>query len=57
MATITAVELGPDTCALARTSVRQGVVRLFAAEILDPAAFPGGELPRGVVGIARGGES
>ena len=38
---ITAVELGPDSCALARTSVRRGEVHLSAAEILDPAAFPG----------------
>ena len=43
MATITAVELGPDTCALARTSVRGGVVHLLAAEMLEPAAFPGAE--------------
>ena len=43
MATITAVELGPDTCALARTSVRGGVVQLLAAEMLEPAAFPGTE--------------
>jgi hypothetical protein len=42
MATITAIELGPDTCALARTSVRRGEIRLLASEILDPAAFPGG---------------
>jgi hypothetical protein len=41
MASITAVEFGAGTCALARTSVRRGVVRLSAAEILDPAAFPG----------------
>ena len=43
MATITAVELGADTCAFARTSVRRGEVRLSAAEILDPSAFPGAE--------------
>ena len=41
MASITAVELGADTCAFARTIVRRGEVRLLAAEILDPAAFPG----------------
>jgi hypothetical protein len=41
MGSITAVELGTDTCAFARTSVRRGEVRLSAAEILDPAAFPG----------------
>ena len=38
---ITAVELGADTCALARTSVRRGAVRVTAVEALDPAAFPG----------------
>jgi hypothetical protein len=38
---ITAVELGADTCALARTSVRRGVIRVTAVEALDPAAFPG----------------
>jgi hypothetical protein len=41
MASITAVELGTDTCAFARTSVRRGEVQLLAAEVLDPAAFPG----------------
>src|SRR5436190_16707532 len=43
MAKITAVELGADICAFARTDVRRGrgEVRLSAAEILDPAAFPG----------------
>jgi hypothetical protein len=43
MASITAVELGADICALARTDVRRrgAEVRLLAAEILDPAAFPG----------------
>src|SRR5450759_277415 len=41
MSGITAVELGADTCALARTSVRRGVVRVTAVEALDPAAFPG----------------
>jgi hypothetical protein len=39
MATITAVELGADMCALARTAVRGGAVQLLAAETLDPAAF------------------
>jgi hypothetical protein len=38
---VTAVELGADTCALARTTVRDGAVQLLAAETLDPAAFPG----------------
>lgn len=42
MASITAVELGADTCALARTSVRRsGEIRLLGVETLDPAAFPG----------------
>ena len=41
MRSITAVELGADICAFARTSVRRGEIRLTAAEILDPAAFPG----------------
>jgi hypothetical protein len=41
MASLTAIELGADTCAFARTTVRRGEVHLSAAEILDPAAFPG----------------
>src|SRR6516165_1126747 len=41
MASMTAVELGADTCALARTKVRRGEVELLAAETLDPAAFSG----------------
>jgi hypothetical protein len=41
MASITAIELGTDTCAFARTSTRRGEVHLSAAEVLDPAAFPG----------------
>src|SRR5258706_15257443 len=43
MAGITAVELAADTCVFARTSSgrRGGDVHLSAAEILDPAAFPG----------------
>lgn len=41
MASLTAVELGADMCALARTNVRRGEVQLLAAETLDPAAFPG----------------
>jgi hypothetical protein len=40
MASITAVELGADICALARTTVRGGEVQLLAAETLDPAAYP-----------------
>ena len=43
MASLTAIELGPDTCAFARTSGRRGQIRLLASEILDPAAFPGAE--------------
>jgi hypothetical protein len=41
MASMTAVELGADMCALARTNVRRGEVELVAAATLDPAAFPG----------------
>ena len=41
MRSITAVEIGADICALARTSVRGGDVHLFAAEALEPGAFPG----------------
>ena len=41
MRSITAVEIGADTCALASTSVRAGQLRIAAAETLDPAAFPG----------------
>jgi hypothetical protein len=40
MASITAVELGADTCVLARTSMRRGEVGLSAVEILNPSAFP-----------------
>ena len=43
MPSITAVELGTDICALARTSLRGGEIHLTAAELLDPAAFPGVE--------------
>src|SRR5258705_10293839 len=43
MASITAIELGPDTCAFARTSGRRSEIRLLASEILDPAAFPGAD--------------
>ena len=43
MASLTAIELGADTCAFARTTVRRGEVHLSAAEILDPAAFPGAD--------------
>jgi hypothetical protein len=41
MASLTAVELGADICALARTSVRRDEIHLLAAETIDPAAFPG----------------
>src|SRR5881394_2037609 len=41
MRSITAVEIGADICALARTSVSGGNVHLWAAETLDPGAFPG----------------
>ena len=39
--TLTAIELGTDICAIARTSVRRGQVKLIAADTLDPASFPG----------------
>src|SRR5688572_15592358 len=41
MGSITAVELGADTCVLVRASVRRGAIHVLAAETLDPAAFPG----------------
>src|SRR6185436_8130219 len=41
MRSITAVEIGADICAFARTSVSGGNVHLWAAETLDPGAFPG----------------
>jgi hypothetical protein len=41
MASITAVELGADTCVLVRTAVRGGAIHVLAFETLDPAAFPG----------------
>jgi hypothetical protein len=41
MATVTAIELGADICALARTSARHDQIRLMAADTLDPASFPG----------------
>jgi hypothetical protein len=53
MAKLTAVELGADMCALARTSVRRGEVQLLAAETLDPAAFPGIDAFTGAVRQAR----
>src|SRR5215470_12759280 len=53
MASMTAVELGADMCALARTNVRRGEVELLAAETLDPAAFPGIETFTGAVRGAR----
>lgn len=43
MSAITAVELGADTCALARASVQRGDLRVSAAEVLDPAQFPGSD--------------
>jgi hypothetical protein len=41
MASITAVELGADSCVLVRASVRGGAIHVSAVETLDPAAFPG----------------
>jgi hypothetical protein len=43
MRSITAVELGADTCALASTSVHGAEVRVAAAATLDPPAFPGAD--------------
>lgn len=41
MRSITAVEIGADTCALASTAVRGTEQYVNAADTLDPAAFPG----------------
>jgi hypothetical protein len=41
LASITAIELGGDFCALARTNVRGTDVAVSAAELLTPTAFPG----------------
>src|SRR5260370_25430235 len=41
MASLAAVGPGPDACAFAWRSVRRGEGPRSAAEILDPAAFPG----------------
>lgn len=41
MRSITAVEIGSDTCALASTAVRGTEQHVNAAATLDPAAFPG----------------
>src|SRR5262245_6817301 len=38
---LTVVELGADNCTLVSTSVGSGEIRVFAAEMLDPRAFPG----------------
>lgn len=43
MATITAMEFGSTTCAVARASLRRGGVFVSAMEVLDPTAFPGTE--------------
>ena len=43
MASFTAIELGADTCAIARTSVRRREVTLSAAEVLNPTSFPGAD--------------
>jgi len=44
MRSITAVEIGADSCALTRTSLKGTDVHLRAADLLDPAAFPGGDM-------------
>lgn len=54
MGSITAVELGADTCVLVRTSVRRGAIRVLAVETLDPAAFPGVDSLTVAVRQARG---
>ena len=43
MPSITAIELGADTCALARTALHRGAVHVSAAELLNPTAFPGAD--------------
>lgn len=43
MGSITAVELGADTCVLVRTTTRRGAIHVLAVETLDPTAFPGVE--------------
>jgi hypothetical protein len=43
MPALTAIELGPDTCVLVRASLRETDLRVISVEILDPAAFPGGD--------------
>ena len=53
MAALTAVELGADICALARASVHADGVHVYAAETLDPAAFPGGGTFAGALRSAR----
>ncbi|HEX6464948.1 MAG TPA: hypothetical protein VFZ98_10855 [Vicinamibacterales bacterium] len=53
MASLTAVELGADICAFARTRVRRSEVQLLAAGTLDPAAFPGIEAFTSAVRHAR----
>ena len=41
MDSITAVEIGADICAFARTSVKDGDVHVWTAGTLDPGEFPG----------------
>ena len=53
MASLTAIEFGADTCAMARTAVRRGEVRVFAADALDPRAFPGDEAFTAAIRQAR----
>jgi hypothetical protein len=43
MAALTAIELGADSCVLARVTVRGTEVRVAQVDTLDPAAFPGPE--------------
>ena len=43
MASITAIELGADMCALVRTTLQRGAVHVAAAELLNPTTFPGSD--------------
>lgn len=43
MASLTAIELGADSCTLVRTSLRGAAIQVSAVETLDPGAFPGAD--------------
>jgi hypothetical protein len=53
MASITAIELGADTCALVRTKLHRGAIHVSAAELLNPTAFPGADAFTGALRKAR----